>query len=169
MKSPSPATTAQSTAEIIDIGSPIADKVSKVGANSPYAPSIEAANKQLAAMAVDYEQQLWGELNALESEIDRILTLPMAERAGEMPPFYEAVVNIKGQAGSFNYALITMIADTLRKFLQGGERIKDHELTNIRQYLALIQVVLEQQLNGAEGQAAQKVISALDRLGEAVA
>lgn len=120
-------------------------------------------------MAVDYEKQLWDDLKHLHSEMDRIQALPQGDRKGEMPAFYEKVVNIKGQAGSFNYTLITMIAEQRRKYMQADERTSEHDFTIVRQYIALIQVVLEQQLSGAEGPAAKKVLSALDRLGDVAA
>jgi hypothetical protein len=153
-----------SAVEIIEMASPLAHKVRKVAAGSPDAPSLEAAEKQIAQMSADYEKRLSGELASLIDDIHAVMALPQNDRAARLEPFYDAVADIKGQAATFDYELVTLIADALRKFLLDTDRTREHDLTLVRQYLGLMQVVMEQKLRGLDSPAAKKVLAALDEL-----
>jgi len=153
-----------SAVEIIEMASPLASKVKKVAPGSPDAPSLEAAEAQIAKMAADYEAQLTQELQTLTSDVQTIMALPQKERADGMSPFYDAIADIKGQAATFDYELVTIIADALRKYLLDVDRTHESELTIVRQYLGLMHVVVEQKLRGVDSPPAAKVLSALDDL-----
>lgn len=131
-------------ANVVDIGSPIAHKVSQVAPDHPDAPSIMLAEKQLAEMAAVFKEQLCGQLDALCELYDDLSRLPADDGNYWMPAFTQKVLHINEQVQTFGDAPSAMVTGGLCEFLRNCDVAVNSDLVTIGQFLNLIRSVLQQ-------------------------
>jgi hypothetical protein len=148
---------------VYDVGNPIADKVHLVPESSPRAPSLARAEACVSGMKQAYCRDLVSEIDEMESLIKRVAAVAGSDCAVEQSRMSEIAGNIKGQAGTFQYELITRIAADLYRLLHRVRLDDTGAITHIRHHLAAMRVVLERELMGLGGDMGERLMATLTR------
>jgi hypothetical protein len=151
-------------AEVVNIGNPIAEKVTLVSADSPRAPSLQRAEARISEMAEDYCSALTVDLDEMERLLAGAGKAGGAEFRSDFHRLVDIVFNIKGQAGTFQYDLITRIAGDLYLLLQ-QEALEDADtVAFVRCHIAAMKVVVDWQMTGLGGDMGERLLSTLARM-----
>ena len=140
----------------------ISRKVPKTGGPSPEQAIMQALNAagdladDYQGWAVDDLHNLWQKFQKLSA--DRQVTKT------EMSEMFNIAHEIRGQGGSFGFDLITVIADSLCKFIEGRRRINESVLDVIRVHIMAMRAVFHQKLKGPQGELAEQISELLQAL-----
>ncbi len=133
---------------IIDPPRRVSEKVPRVGGQSPESAIRRSLNsrKELVdsyeTSAVDDLQKLWQEHEAMKDQ-----TPIGKDRVARIFDFsHEA----RGQGGSFGYPLVSLIADSLCKFVEPKEQLDDEQLNIVQLHLLALKAVFRQRLKGQQ-------------------
>ncbi len=146
----------------------LAAKCPVVPGNSVKAPSWRQAEAELNAMTDGYDERLKGELDKLAQSIEWADAAP-GEQNELLSQAFRICHNIKGQAGTFDWDLVTLIARPLSNFFQQLDVATAKDWTVIRQYLALMQVIVAQGVKGKAEPLASKIFAKLKAIEQATA
>jgi hypothetical protein len=136
--------------EIIRPTRHISKKVPKTGGPTPDVAILRALNaaedlmEQYQGWAVDDLSKLWMQFQELAQEESRELA------AGEILDMFNVSHEIRGQGGSFGFPLITVIGDSLCKFLEDRKQLSLVELEVIRVHILAMKAVFRQELRGPQ-------------------
>lgn len=136
--------------EIIRPSRHISKKVPKTGGPTPDVAILRALNaaedlmEQYQGWAVDDLSKLWMQFQELAQEESRELA------AGEILDMFNVSHEIRGQGGSFGFPLITVIGDSLCKFLEDRKQLSLVELEVIRVHILAMKAVFRQELRGPQ-------------------
>jgi len=137
-------------AEIIRPSRHISKKVRKTGGPKPDLAILQALNAaeglmdQYQGWAVDDLAKLWKQFQEMAHEEDRELA------AQEILDMFNMSHEIRGQGGSFGFPLISVIGDSLCKFLEDREQLAATELEVIRVHILAMKAVFRQELRGPQ-------------------
>lgn len=154
---------AEIRAQVIDVGNALAQKVELVPATSPLAPSLARAEASIAGMTQGYCRALANDIVEMETLLARLAAPAGDGCEGELKRLSDIVFNIKGQAGTFQYELITRIAADLHRLLQCVKLNETGAVGIIRHHLAAMQVVLDRELLGLGGDMGERLLATLSR------
>ncbi len=82
----------------------------------------------------------------------------------EIAEMFDIAHEIRGQGGSFGFALISAIADSLCKFIEGRQQLSDPELEVIKVHIMAMKAVFHQQLKGRQKDLAEQLTELLQAL-----
>ena len=128
----------------------ISQKVPKKGGPRPDQAILQALNAaeelmdQYQGWAVDDLSRLWNQFQELETEESRALA------ASEILDMFNVSHEIRGQGGTFGFPLISMIGDSLCKFLEDRKEVSEVELEVIRVHILAMKAVFRQELRGPQ-------------------
>jgi len=137
-------------AQIIRPKRHISRKVPKTGGPRPDEAILRALNAaeglmdQYQGWAVDDLALLWQRFNELAGEEDREL------EAAEILDMFNISHEIRGQGGTFGFPLISLIGDSLCKFLEDRKQLTAVELEVIRVHVLAMKAVFRQELRGPQ-------------------
>lgn len=136
--------------EIIRPSRHISKKVPKTGGPKPDVAILRALNaaedlmEQYQGWAVDDLSKLWQQFQELAHEESRELA------AGEIIEMFNVSHEIRGQGGTFGFPLISVIGDSLCKFLEDRKQLTAVELEVIRVHILAMKAVFRQELRGPQ-------------------
>lgn len=122
------------------------DKVPKQGGPSPaqaIAKALSLADDLVGnyqGWAVDDLQKLWEAFRHTDGSAEDVRRI------------YTASHEIRGQGGSFGYPLITIIADSLCKFLEPRSQLTTIDLEIVKVHILAMKAVFAQQLAGGHSE-----------------
>jgi hypothetical protein len=128
----------------------ISKKVPKTGGPRPDEAILRALNaaedlmEQYQGWAVDDLTLLWRRFKELEHEESRELA------ASEILDMFNISHEIRGQGGTFGFPLISLIGDSLCKFLEDRKQLSLIELEIIRVHVLAMKAVFRQELRGPQ-------------------
>jgi len=105
--------------------------------------------------AVDDLAELWQKFQKMEEQ---------GVSKEDIDAMYDISHEIRGQGGSFGYALISRIGDSLCKFLDGHETLKAMELDVIKVHILAMKAVFKQGLKGPQPEMAETLSELLQAL-----
>ena len=154
-----------SNSQIVNPPNPLRDKVSGGG-------PISEEMLQRAALAVESLAEQFDDL--LESEIARLHAL--FERAAADPSqgmefakqIFEIAHDLRGQAGTFDYPLITRVGTSLCRFADELGCCRERELEVIRLHIEAMQAIMASALRGDGGALGQQIADGLEKAVEKV-
>ena len=82
----------------------------------------------------------------------------------EVTEMFDIAHEIRGQGGSFGFDLITVIADSLCKFIEGRRRINTSVLDVIQVHIMAMRAVFHQGLKGPQKDLAEQISELLQAL-----
>ena len=82
---------------------------------------------------------------------------------------FDIVHEIRGQGGSFGFGLISVVADSLCKFIEGKNDFKAFELDVIKVHIMAMKVVFGQNLKGPQKELSEQLSELLQALRNKVA
>jgi len=151
---------AEQKPRIIKPTSYIGDKVPKSGGPSParaIANALKLADDLVGnyqGWAVDDLQKLWESFRDTDGSAQAVREL------------YTAAHEIRGQGGSFGFPLISVIADSLCKFLEPRSNLSNIDLEIVKVHILAMKAVFSQQLKGNQDALAQELRRLLPLLRE---
>lgn len=135
------------------------DKVPKSGGPTPEQAILRALNAAdgligaYQGWAVDDLEALW-----------RVFQDASAKGQADVRKMYDIAHEIRGQGGTFGFPLITAVADSLCKFLDGRKRLAARHLEIIRIHILAMKAVFRQGLKGPGGTLAKELPQMLTAL-----
>lgn len=137
-------------AQIIRPSRHISRKVPKTGGPRPDEAILRALNaaedlmEHYQGWAVDDLSKLWQQFQDLQHEESRELA------AAEIIEMFNVAHEIRGQGGTFGFPLISLIGDSLCKFIEDRKQISPIELEVIRVHILAMKAVFRQELRGPQ-------------------
>lgn len=131
------------------------DKVPATGGPDPKAAVLKALNAARDLMdgyqgwAVDDLQALWQAFRETEAATERTVD--------DVRRMYDIAHEIRGQGGTFGFSLITVLGDSLCKFLDRRPSLDAADLDVVRIHITAMKAVFRQGLKGDGGQLASEL------------
>ena len=132
-------------------------------ATDPRADRLAMATAAIDAMKGDYIVQLQNDLvnlKAIWASVD-------VESPDEtlLDSLFEGAHNLKGQAGTFGYDLVTSIAASLCDLLR-SDRANPNRMNAVGQHVSVLGRVVEKNIVGPGGETGAKIVKALQALSK---
>lgn len=140
----------------------ISRKVPKSGGPTPEQAIMLALNAagdltdDYQGWAVDDLGDLWQKFQSLSA--DREVSKK------EMTEMFDVAHEIRGQGGSFGFPLITAVADSLCKFIEGRRQLSPPEMDVIKVHILAMKAVFHQQLKGEQPELSEHLTELLQAL-----
>lgn len=140
----------------------ISRKVPKSGGPSPEKAIMLALNaagdltNEYQGWAVDDLGDLWQKYQKLAAEGE--------VTSNEIAEMFDVAHEIRGQGGSFGFSLISVIADSLCKFIEGRSQLSVAEMDVIKVHILAMKAVFHQQLEGEQKELSEHLTELLQAL-----
>lgn len=149
--------------EIIEPPKKLKDKVSVGGPDAVDAATLERAEQAIAGMTDSYLEWVANDLAKLAVAVEHLLSDPKAaDRDERMQKVFFLVHDMKGQGGSFNYRLITVIGDGLCRAIEkmdGSHVSAENEVVKV--HVDALKLVIAQRMEGDGGAAGEALVAGL--------
>lgn len=133
----------------------------KVGNGSGMNPAfLKRAEAAMEEIRVDFEAHLF-------AEVDRISTMfsEMASSGAFKPrELYLVAHELRGQAGSFDYELLSRFGDTLCELLQGKTDLSPREVEVVGSHIDAMRAVVRRKVKGDGGDVGQELADGLQSM-----
>lgn len=140
----------------------LASKVTVGGPGAVDEAALKRAEDVIADMTDSY-------LETVRKDLDRIqkafadLAAGKGKQRATLESIFEVAHDIKGQGGSFDYNLMTVIGNQLCLFIDGlDEEAEEQDIEVIKLHVDALQVVIAQQLKGDGGKMGTQLLSGLE-------
>jgi len=157
--------TEPSKPQIVNPPNPLRDKVSGSGPISQ--EMLTKAERAVESLSAQFDDLLENEIDKLAGLCDLGVKNP-ARRMDAAKLIFEISHDLRGQAGTFNYPLITRVGSSLCHFTDGIECCDEQELEVIRLHIEAMQAILASSLRGDGGQVGQEIAGGLEKAVEKV-
>jgi chemotaxis protein histidine kinase CheA len=153
------------THELIKAPNKLSDKVSVGGPGAVDPAMLEQAEKVIEDLADSYLDWVAEDLAKLQSAFAK-LKADGGASAENLEAVFQVTHDIKGQGGSFDYTLMTIIGNQLCRFIENLDKksVGAPELEVIELHVNTLQVVISQQLIGDGGEIGAKLLSGLEKV-----
>jgi hypothetical protein len=122
---------------------------------------VGAAESKIGAMKDDYLKWVGGDLDQLNDLCDLAIK-DKANRPAHIENLYNKTVEIKGQGGSFNYALMTQVGSQLCRFIEiQGNDLDDPRMDIVKLHVETLRLVIAQKMEGDGGAMGPKLLTGL--------
>ena len=124
------------------------------------------AHAAVAALKEGYRAQLVQDIETLRACLHAL----EGEQTDAEAPLQELFVtshNVKGQAGTFGYDLITSISELLCEFLRAKPALSDEVELIVRAHVDALSLLVDHDVEGNGGELGTEVVEKLKRLQEA--
>ncbi|MBT3237993.1 MAG: phosphorelay protein [Rhodospirillaceae bacterium] len=146
--------------QVIKPPNTLSAKVSKGGPGAVDLEAIERAEAVIAGMADNYLEWVEEDLVKLQKSYDGLIG--DRDNAKErMETIFGIAHDMKGQGGSFNYDLMTILGNDLCRFIEDKETASDVDVEVIGLYVSAMKVVIAQRMEGDGGAAGTEVLNGL--------
>ena len=135
--------------------------MAKVGGPVKLDPTVLArAEAKLAELQLSYGDWIEADLDKLTTALDRLKD--RSESAAKHLAVIEGTAHeIKGQAGTFNYPLITLIAESLSDMLRDTDKVEDRHIELVEAHINAIGVIVRGRIQGDGGKIGSELLSHL--------
>jgi chemotaxis protein histidine kinase CheA len=147
--------------EFIPSPTSVADASDNPGVEPASESQLRDTEARLAALAADYEAWARKDLNNAEQALEAAKAI-QSGRQPQIQKVFSIAHDMKGQGSTFGYALITLIAGSLCDFIRHIPDATDAELKVVTQHLAVMKVVLDNQIKGSGGAFAEEIAAKLE-------
>ncbi len=121
---------------------------------------LAAADQQISNVAARFTDWVGADVAAAQAALGRLEKDP--EDGQALQEIFRVAHDIKGQAGTFGYALATKVADLLCDFIRSTDAVPSPEQTTvIKAHLAALHFILSQDIKGDGDQASQELVKKL--------
>ncbi|CAK0741534.1 putative HPt domain-containing protein [Azospirillaceae bacterium] len=123
--------------------------------------ALARANARVQELSKEYIDVLEHDLGRLLEAEATIITAPLELREAAIKKLFLIAHEVKGQAGTFDYQLITDIADSLCSFLTMADMQQPKYFEAIRCHIASLQLVTERRIQGSGGEIERHLLKSL--------
>ncbi|MBI4182528.1 MAG: Hpt domain-containing protein [Proteobacteria bacterium] len=157
----------QDKAEVITPPTQLRDKVTTGGPGAIDETVLQRAEAVLVNMTEDYLGWAGEDLDRLQGEVDKAAKAAKeakdkADVKTHIEEAFRIVHDMKGQGGSFNYQLVTRIANQLCHFLENLETLGPREQEVVQLHLDGMRLVVTRKMTGDGGAAGKGLVDGLD-------
>ncbi len=155
---------AEKDQEVEIIPSPInlRDKVKEIDEEVNIA-LLQRAEKAIKAMSNDYVDWVQEDMKKLQVAFDKTKRI---KSSSELKPIFGEVFEIahdmKGQGGSFDYNLITIIGDSLCRFIEKKKEFTSADIEVVEVHVNSIRLVIMNGMKGDGGEVGKKILQGLN-------
>jgi hypothetical protein len=136
---------------------------SKVSGSGPISQEmLNRAETALDGLAAQFDALMDGEIKKL-GELHHLGVREEARRADLAKHIFEIAHDLRGQAGTFDYPLITRVGSSLCHFTDGLTYCDEQALTVIRLHIDAMQAIVASSLRGDGGDVGQAIASGLEK------
>ena len=134
----------------------------KVSGNGPISQEmLDRAETALGSLSVQFDELMAGEIRKL-GDLHRLGVEDEGRRAEMADLIFEIAHDLRGQAGTFDYPLITRVGSSLCHFMDGLDCCDEQGLQVIRLHIDAMQAIVSSSLRGDGGQVGQEIASGLE-------
>jgi HPt (histidine-containing phosphotransfer) domain-containing protein len=153
--------------EVITPTSTLADKIQRNEGESAE-PLFAAAEATIDRQATDYLGRLRSDLTEVKSAIDIALSSD-DQRDAAVDRLFALIHNMKGQATTFGYPLVSQIGALTCSILQRSPPADEARLRIVKAHIDALSIVIEHNLAGNGGELGTKLVERLEGLSAASA
>ncbi len=131
-------------------------------------PSVDfdAADDAIRELGIEFVARLPEELARIVSAFDDVKVA--SEDSARRTILFRLVHDLKGQAGTFDYDLLTTIGDDLCRFLERHFDLTRVRLQVIGYHIDAMMLIMKERLTGTGGAQGEKMVGTLRRMVERV-
>lgn len=134
-----------------------------VGGPGAVSPEVlEKAEDVIAGMADDYVTWAQEDIGRISAALEDLCNAPPEGQGQALVRIYQISHDMKGQGGSFQYQLMTILGDLLCRYVEGRESATEADLAVIRLHIDAMQVVIAKQMTGDGGADGAKLLKGLE-------
>ncbi len=143
--------------EVIEIPNTLKDKVGGAGISADLLRDAEVA---VAGLQDDYETRLQQEIDHFSADFEAM------RGAGAFDPkrLFALAHELRGEAGSYGYPLISRAADVLCKLLEKRTALAPTDVDIVEAHLRAFRTVLDRRIKGHGGPAGERLIDRLEAI-----
>ena len=148
-------------AEVIKPPSSLRSKVQVGGPGAVDPKTLERAEAVIASLADQYLDWVQEDLRRIEEAYAKLATAT-GERKAELDGVFQIAHDMKGQGGSFDYHLVTIIGNDMCRFIEKMESVGQPEISVIRLHIDTMKLVIAAQMKGDGGNEGAKLLKGLE-------
>lgn len=149
--------------EIIQPANPLKQKVGPPRASDP--GLLDRAEARVADLADDYRSWVQGDLENLEARMDHAAAMASAgERREAWNAAYVIAHDIKGQGTTFDYPLVTHVANSLCRYIEKTVDLDRTDPKIAQAHLGALRAILVHDVRGDGGALGQQVVDGLTQV-----
>ncbi len=135
--------------------------IAKVGGPLKLDPKLlTKAEAQVAELKLSYGDWIEADLDKLTIALDKLKD--RSESAAKQLQVIEGTAHdIKGQAGTFDYPLLTLIAESLCDMLRAADTIEDRQIGLVAAHIDAIGIIVRGRIQGDGGDMGKQLLSRL--------
>ncbi|WP_425407506.1 Hpt domain-containing protein [Hwanghaeella sp.] len=135
----------------------LADKVPKTGGKT-LKQAIADADRAIDRLSKDYGKHLADDMAALEKYMAAVKSAPTA---ANLKTLFRLVHNMRGQAATFGFPLITEVGRSLCLYLLETEHESEVNVALIEQHVNALRVIYREKIEGQGDTVSRQVVEAL--------
>ena len=135
----------------------LADKVPRTGGKT-LQQAVADADRAIARLSKDYDRHLAEDMAALESYMRAVKASPTA---ANLKTLFRLVHNMRGQAATFGFPLITEVGRSLCLYLLETEDEMEVNVDLIEQHVNALRVIYREKIEGHGDTLSRQVVEAL--------
>lgn len=124
---------------------------------------LAGAEQAITNMQGDFSNWVQDDLKAMDAAV-AILKSVDADRKKARNDLYRMAIDLKGQAGSFGYQMVTTIAGSLLDFISTREDISGFDIDVVESHIGAIRAILVENAREDAGKTGQALFDGLSRL-----
>jgi len=149
------------TGRIIRPPSKLSNKVTIGGPGAVDEAALERAEQVISNLSVSYVDWAREDLGKIQTAFDELKSTNGG--AGPLNAVFQISHDIKGQGGSFEYDLMTIIGNMLCRYIEGLEgEASPQAIEVIGLHIQALQAVISQKLKGDGGAVGEQLMSGLE-------
>lgn len=137
-------------------------KVREGGPGAVDLAALERAEAVIANLTGSYLQWVQEDLVKLQNAYDVLAAAPDDGRKAAAEKIFQIAHDIKGQGGSFGYNLMTVIGNSLCRFIEKQPGVGPKEIDVIKVHVDSLKLVIAQDLKGDGGPFGEKLLAGLN-------
>ena len=141
----------------------LADRMSALGFKDA---DLSEADKAIDRMAIDFVHRLPNELQRIENALTALKEKP--DDNARRTALFRMVHDLKGQAGTFDYVLITVVGNDLCRFLEKPIPMLPRCLKVAELHLEAMQRIAQDKITGDGEELGLRLVSTLHRMTQKV-
>lgn len=146
--------------QIVIPPNPLREKVSGSGPISE--EMLKRAEEAVESLSAQFDELMAGGLEKLGQLVDAGIKEP-ARRLEIARLIFEISHDLRGQAGTFNYPLITRVGSSLCRFTDDLTACNEREFQIIRLHVEAMQAILAEVQRGDGGAVAEEIVDGLEK------
>ena len=135
----------------------LADKVPKTGGKT-LQQAVADADKAIERLGKDYDRHLAEDMAALEKYMGAVKSEPTA---ANLKTLFRLVHNMRGQAATFGFPLITEVGRSLCLYLLETDHESEVNVALIEQHVNALRVIYREKIEGHGDSVSRQVVEAL--------